>query len=138
LDLVEAQRGVAQKDLGFNEELTASNRRAADRMAISRSLQQVGQLTMAPVRRHARKPKRPDSAQRERWFEQRSRANSARPTTSTAIEVAMHGASAPAKKMLARGEQDVTMPACNIVGAASVATARTLPSNQRVRANSTW
>ena len=138
LDLVEAQREVARDDLGLSDKLSASDHRAVDRMAISRSLQQLGHLTATPVRRSASKPKRPDSEHRERWFEQRSGASSAAQSTSPALRDTKTDPPAHEKKTLAQNDEGVTMLACPAVSAPSAAAPHDLPPEQCTRAIFTW
>lgn len=130
-DLVEAQREVARVDLGLTEEplekLSAADRRAVDRMAIARCLQQLGHLTTKPVRHLARQPKRPDSEHRERWFDEQPRASNAMPATPPTARGAETDSSAREKKSLARDEEGATMPACPTVSDSSAATPHDLP-----------
>ena len=138
LDLVAAQREVARDDLGFRDELSASDRRAVDRMAIARSLQQLGQLTATPIRCPARKPKRPSSEHRERWFEQHACASSAMQSTSPEVRDTKTDPPAHEKKTLAQLDGRVTMPTCLAVSAASAAAPHDLPPKQCTRAIFTW
>ena len=141
LDLVQQQRPVAHDDLGFGDELSASDRRAVDRMAIARALQQLGHLTATPIRRSARKPKRPDSEHRERWFEQRPGASSATQSTASTVRDTKTDPSAREKnqkKTLAQNNAGATMPACPAVSASSAAAPHDLPPKQCMRAIFTW
>ena len=138
LDLVQQQRPVAHDDLGFGDELSASDRRAVDRMAIARALQQLGHLTATPIRRSARKPKRPDSEHREHWFEQRTRDSNAIQSTAAVSRDTRTDPPSHEKKTLARIDQGVTMPACPAVSAPSAAAPHDLPPKQCMRAIFTW
>ena len=138
LDLVEQQLPVARHDLGFGDELSASDRRAASRMAISRSLRQLGQLTATPVRHPARKPKRPDSEHRERWFEQRPCASNVTQSTTPTMRETKPDPSSHEKKTLAPIDNRVTMRACPSVSASSADAPHDLPPKQRTRAIFTW
>jgi transposase InsO family protein len=141
-DLVEAQVEVARVDLGFTdkplEELSAAERRAADRMAIARCLQQLGHLTTKPVRHLARKPKHPDRECREHWFEEPTRASSAQPATPSTAHRAASDSCAREKKSLAREEEGATMPACPTVSDANAATPHDLPPKRCAWAIFNW
>jgi transposase InsO family protein len=141
-DLVQPQREVACVDLGFSAEplaqLSAADRRAVDRMAIARCLQQLGQLTTKPVRHPARKPKRPDSEHRERWFEQPPRASSALPSPRPAARLSEKDSRVREKKSLARDQEGATMPACPTVSDFNAATPHDLPPKRCARAIFNW
>jgi len=141
-ELVKAQREVARVDLGFTdeplEELPAADRRAVDRMAIARCLQQLGHLTTKPVHHLARKPKRPDSECRERWFEEPPRASSDKPATPSTAHRAESDSCAREKKSLARDEEGATMPACPTVSDSLAATPHDVPPKRCARAIFNW
>ena len=68
-----AARELARRDLGLPEEVTlASHHRAVDRLALSRCLQQLALLTLTPMRRIKRLPKRPSGDKRDGWFDEMS------------------------------------------------------------------
>ncbi|HUG66925.1 MAG TPA: DDE-type integrase/transposase/recombinase [Pirellulaceae bacterium] len=141
-ELVEAQREVARVDLGFTddplEELSAADRRAVDRMAIASSLRQLGHLTTKAVRHLARKPKRPDSEHRGRWFEEQPRASDATPAMPSPARCAESDSSACEKKSLAHDEESATMPACPTVSSSSAATPHDLPPTHCAWATFDW
>jgi len=141
-DLVAVQREVAHTDLGFSdvplEQLPAADRRAVDRMAIARCMQQLGHLTTKPVRHLARQPKRPDSEHRERWFEERPRAGSAQPSTASTARRAKNDSCAREKKSLACAQEGVTMPACPTVSDFRAAAPHDSPPKRCARANFNW
>ncbi len=137
LALVEEQREVAREDLGFSDDLSASDRRTVDRMAIARCLQQQGQLTKTPVRRKARKPKRPDSEHREQWFEQQPDTIAAIQAATSTSCVSENDPLLPEEKTLAQNNAGVTMPACSAVSAPNAAASHDSPPKQRARATFT-
>jgi len=156
LDMVEAERKTARKDLGFDVkfsegELSVSDHRAIDRMAIARSLQELGHLTAKPIRRRAPNPKRPDSERRELWVEKRAcdskaaqAATCAQPTacapqTNRATQETRAAPKpkqkrAASKNSLAQKSASVTMQACPEVSASRAATPHDSPPKQRMRA----
>jgi len=131
-------RDTLLSSVALRNEAVKAPRRAVDRMAIARCLQQLGHLTMTPVRRTARYPKRPDSEHRERWFDQRMGADSAPPSTECTAHTRHTDPPARERKMLACAEQPVTMPMCRAVGAQSAAAPHDSRPEQCTRPNVPW
>jgi len=141
-ELAEVQRAVARVDLGFTagplKELSAADRRTVARMAIGRCLQQLGQLTTKPVRHLARKPKRPDSEHRERWFEEAPRASDAMSSMPSSARGAESDSSVREKNSLASKEEGGTMPTCPTVSQSSADTPHDVPPKRCAWAIFNW